>query len=62
MAAIDERHSSMSFRAERGTSQSEPGSRNLSCVIDELVGDPLPRLRDQDDKKAQLLAQARSLS
>jgi len=31
-------------------------------VIDELVGDPLPRLRDQDDKKAQLLAQSRSLS
>jgi len=42
VAAIDERHSSVSFRAERGTSQSEPGSRNLSCVINEFVGDPSP--------------------
>src|SRR5207244_3091106 len=51
VAAIDERHSSVSFRAERGTSQSEPGSRNLSCVINELVGDPSPAIAETADER-----------
>jgi len=56
---MDERHSSLSFRAERGISQSKLGTHNLICVINELGG----ILRSaQDDNQTELPHAQRSLT